>query len=199
MKFVLIPLLIVGMFVSFTAAMVAMLFFTKTVESPEQLQKIISGQVDKTHLTHLSEKFAGPEQKLEGLIELGELYRSQYEAQLKAAEELRDSLVFAEAKLKTDQAMLEAEQASLSGKKDSVRRQAFKENLTKLATFYNKMKAPAAAEILQAGVMDDTTVGMLLGQLQPGLMAKILASMEPQKAAEITKVMQEQTPQGGEQ
>jgi len=41
-------MLIIGMFVSFTAAMVAMLFFTKTVKNPEELQKIISGQVDKT-------------------------------------------------------------------------------------------------------------------------------------------------------
>ena len=162
-KFVLIPLLIVGMFVSFTAAMVAMLFFTRTVESPEQLQKIVSGQVDQTRL---SDKFTDPEQKLEGLIELGELYRSQYEIQLKVAEELRDSLLSVEAKLQTDQAMLKAEQALLSGEKDAVRQQALKENLTKLATFYNKMKAPAAAEILQAGVMDDTTVGMLLEQLQ---------------------------------
>ncbi len=34
MKFLLVPLLIVGMFVSFTAALLAMLFFTKTIKSP---------------------------------------------------------------------------------------------------------------------------------------------------------------------
>ena len=52
MKFLLVPLLIVGMFVSFTAALLAMLFFTKTIKSPQELQKIISGQVDR-YLTSL--------------------------------------------------------------------------------------------------------------------------------------------------
>ena len=31
MKFLLVPLLIIGMFVSFTAALLAMLFFTETI------------------------------------------------------------------------------------------------------------------------------------------------------------------------
>ena len=61
--------------------------------------------------------------------------------------------------------------------------------MASLATFYNKVKAPAAAEILQAGTLDDTTVAMLMQRLQPGLSAKIFANMEPTKAAEITKVM----------
>ena len=90
-------MLIIGMFVSFTAAMVAMLFFTKTVKNPEELQKIISGQVDKTRL---SDEFTDPEQKLEALIELGQQYRDHYETQLKDAQELRDSLVTVEGKLK---------------------------------------------------------------------------------------------------
>ena len=40
MKFLLVPLLIIGMFISFTAALMAMLFFTETVKSPEELAKI---------------------------------------------------------------------------------------------------------------------------------------------------------------
>ena len=188
-------MLIIGMFVSFTAAMVAMLFFTKTVKSPEELQKIISGQVDKTRL---SDEFTDPEQKLEELIELGQLYRDQYETQLKDAQELRDSLMTVETSLKTDQAALEAERAQIAGTKDTARQAALQQNMASLATFYNKMKAPAAAEILQAGTLDDTSVATLMGMLQPALMAKILANMEPQTAAGITKIMQE-LPQTSEQ
>ena len=185
-------MLIIGMFVSFTAAMVAMLFFTKTVKNPEELQKIISGQVDKTRL---SDEFTDPEEKLEALIELGQQYRDQYETQLKDAQELRDSLVTVEGKLKTDQAALAVEASRIAGTKDTARRAALVENMASLATFYNKMKAPAAAEILQTGTLDDTTVAMLMQRLQPGLSAKIFANMEPKKAAEITKMMQEISPQ----
>ncbi|HCL28055.1 MAG TPA: hypothetical protein DIC52_06440 [Candidatus Latescibacteria bacterium] len=45
MKFLLVPLLIVGMFVSFTAALLAMLFFTETVKSPQELAEILRGRL----------------------------------------------------------------------------------------------------------------------------------------------------------
>ena len=50
MKFLLVPLLIVGMFLSFTAALVAMLFFTKTVETPQQLIVLVMGGKDSTDI-----------------------------------------------------------------------------------------------------------------------------------------------------
>ena len=43
MKFLLVPLLIIGMFVSFTAALLAMLFFTETVKSPKELAEMVLG------------------------------------------------------------------------------------------------------------------------------------------------------------
>ena len=63
--------------------------------------------------------------------------------------------------------------------------------LDKLATFYNKIKPDPAAEILQEGTLDDTTVAMLLQRLQPQHMGKIMASMNADFAAGITKIMQE--------
>ena len=50
MKFLLVPLLIVGMFFSFTAALVAMLFFTKTVETPQQLIALVMGGKDSSDI-----------------------------------------------------------------------------------------------------------------------------------------------------
>jgi flagellar motility protein MotE (MotC chaperone) len=74
---------------------------------------------------------------------------------------------------------------------DSVRQQSRLANTEELATFYNKMKAGPAAEILQEGTLGDTTVAMLLLQLTPQHMAKIMASMDADFAARITKLMQD--------
>jgi hypothetical protein len=45
-KFLLVPLLIIWMFVSFTAALLAMLFFTETVKSPAKLAEMVLGEYD---------------------------------------------------------------------------------------------------------------------------------------------------------
>jgi flagellar motility protein MotE (MotC chaperone) len=63
--------------------------------------------------------------------------------------------------------------------------------LDKLATFYNNIKPDPAAEILQEGTLSDTTVAMLLQLLKPQHMAKIMASMNTNFAAGITKIMKE--------
>ena len=76
MKFLLVPLLIIGMFVSFTTAMLAMLFFTETVKSPEELQEILSGENDPSRL---DASFVDEEDKLGQLASLLETYRSEYE------------------------------------------------------------------------------------------------------------------------
>jgi flagellar motility protein MotE (MotC chaperone) len=53
------------------------------------------------------------------------------------------------------------------------------------------MKPAPAAEILQEGTLDDTTVAMLMLRLQPQHMAKIMGGMNADFAARITKIIQE--------
>jgi len=188
LKFLLIPLLIIGMFVSFTAALMAMLFFTETVKSPEELQQIIRGESDSTRL---SSEFIDPEDKLGQLFDIASEYRELYEAERQTNEELRDSLLTEQAKVVADRESLSLERQQLGLQADSVSQQNRLANIEELATFYNKMKAPSAAEILQEGTLGDTTVAMLLQRLTPQHMAKIMASMNADFAARITKLMQD--------
>ena len=97
-------MLIVGMFVSFTAAM---LFFTETVKTPEELEQMILGEVDNTRL---SDDFTDPEDKLGVLIKEAASYRQQYETQLRDAEDFRDSLNTEVARLQTDKAAFDLAQ-----------------------------------------------------------------------------------------
>ena len=136
MKLLLIPLLIIGMFMSFTAALMAMLFFTETVKSQEELEEMLFGEPDSTKL---STEFVDPEDKLGYLIEMMSDYRELYETELRRTEELRDSLL-------AEQAMAVAERESLAQQKqqlgvegDSLRSQNREANVAQLAVFYNKL------------------------------------------------------------
>ncbi|MFH1566452.1 MAG: hypothetical protein ABIL09_00515 [Gemmatimonadota bacterium] len=191
MKFLLIPLLIIGMFVSFTAALLAMLFFTETVKSPEELQRIVLGQTDSTRL---SDEFVDPEDKLGRLFEIAGDYRTLYDAERRANEDLRDSLLSEQAKAVAERERLSLEREQLGLQADSVRQQNRMANIEQLATFYNKMKPVSAAEILQEGTLPDTTVALLLKRLTPQNMAKIMASLDPDFAARITLLMQDLRP-----
>ena len=188
MKLLLIPLLIIGMFVSFTAAMMAMLFFTETVKSQEELEEVLFGDPDSTQL---STEFIDPEDKLGHLIELMSDYRELYETELRRTEELRDSLLAEQAKVLGERESLDQERQQLGLQADSVRSKSREANVAQLGVFYNKLKAPAAAEILQAGTLSDTSVAMLMLQLQPQQMAKIMASMDAEFAARITQLMRD--------
>ena len=77
MKFLLVPLLIIGMFLSFAAALVAMLFFTQTVKTPQELVDIVLGNKDSTDVF---EEFRLREDRLAELAVLTEEYRERYEA-----------------------------------------------------------------------------------------------------------------------
>lgn len=175
------------MFVSFTAALMAMLFYTETVKSPEELQQIISGQTDSTRL---SDEFIDPEDKLGQLFGIVSEYRELYEAERQTNEELRDSLLTEQAKVVAEREVLSLEKKQLGLQADSIRQQSRVANMEELATFYNKMKAGPAAEILQEGTLPDTSVAMLLKRLSPQHMAKIMASMDAEFAARITKLIQ---------
>jgi hypothetical protein len=86
-KFLLVPLLIVGMFVSFGAALLAMLFWDGTFKSLEDLKEFFMGQVDSTQL---SEDLLLREDKLDDLFGLAESYKELYDERFKMLAELED-------------------------------------------------------------------------------------------------------------
>ena len=188
MKFVLVPLLIIGMFVSFAAAMLAMLFFTETVKTKEELEEIILGEVDASRL---SDEFIDPEDKLGKLSGLLDEYRQAYEADSQTLQNSMDSLTIVQATLAAQQMQFDADKQKQSSADDSTRKANRVKNLASLVPVYDNLKADAAAEILQSGTLDDTTVSMIMQKLQPKQMAKIMQSMTPDYAATITKILQE--------
>ena len=188
MKFLLVPLLIIGMFVSFTAALVSMLFFTETVKSPQELQKIITGQVDTTRI---SDDFIDAEDRLGDLIREVDEYRALYRNERKRNQAVADSLIAVEAKLMVAQADVQRREDALDSISQGEKSGRRRENLKSMAAFYSKVKAPAAAEIFQEGTFEDTSVAMLMRLLPPQQMAKIMQAMTPDFAASITKIMEE--------
>ncbi|MBT7585326.1 MAG: hypothetical protein HN558_07325, partial [Gemmatimonadetes bacterium] len=74
MKFLLVALLIVGMFFSFSAALVAMLFFTKTIETPQQLIHLVIGSKDSTDVF---DEFRLKEDRLSELFALADTYKTR--------------------------------------------------------------------------------------------------------------------------
>jgi len=187
-KFLLVPLLIIGMFVSFAAAMLAMLFFTETVKSPEELQSMLSGDSDPSRL---DQSFVDDEDKLGQLASLLETYRGEYETKQDSLEEQLDRLALLQSSLAARATELDEQEARIGMVADSALGARRTERIAELATFYNKLKPAPAAEILQTGTLDDTTVGLLMRQLQAQHMAKIMASMDPEFAARITNLMKE--------
>ncbi len=188
MKFLLVPLLIVGMFVSFTAALLAMLFFTKTIKSPQELQKIISGQVDSTRI---SDDFIDPEDRLGDLIREVDGYRELYQSERKRNEAVAESLKAVEAELMANQAAVDRRQAAMDSLSQGEQSRLRRENLKSMAAFYAKVKPQNAADIFQEGTFQDTSVAMLMRLLPPQQMAKIMQAMTPDFAANITKMMEE--------
>lgn len=189
MKFLLVPLLIIGMFLSFAAALVAMLFFTQTVKTPQELVDIVLGNKDSTDVF---EEFRLREDRLAELAVLTEEYRERYEAMTAQATAEAESLAKAGIRLEVEKQDLEKKQAELGGQADSASQRDGVERLKQLAKFYDKIKAQRAAEILQKdGQLSDTTVANLMMMLQPQQMAKIMGSMDAEFAARITKVMKE--------
>ena len=189
MKFLLVPLLIIGMFLSFAAALVAMLFFTQTVKTPQELVDILLGNKDSTDVF---EEFRLREDRLAELAVLTEEYRERYEAMTAQATAEAESLAKVGIRLEVEKQDLEKKQAELGGQADSASQRDGVERLKQLAKFYDKIKAQRAAEILQKnGQLSDTTVANLMMMLQPQQMAKIMGSMDAEFAARITKVMKE--------
>ena len=184
MKFILVPLLIIGMFISFAAALWAMLFFTQTVKTSQEVIDLVLGNKDSTNVF---EQFSQPEDRLAELAELTEDYKERYDAMTAQATAQVESLAKAATQLELDEKRDES-----SSQPDSASLREREKRLKQLAKFYDKIKAQRAAEILQEdGQLSDTTVAELMMMLQPQQMAKIMGNMEAKFAARITKVMKE--------
>lgn len=189
MKFLLVPLLIIGMFFSFSAALVAMLFWTKTIETPQQLITLVTGGTDSTDRFA---EFRLKEDRLSELAALGETYKTRYEQQSLQAEAMVGSLAAQLNAVQVETERLALEQQRLEGLNDQQALAQRAKSLDELATFYAKIKAGNAAEILQQSTeLSDTTVAELMRKLPAQQMGKIMSSMAPDFAAKITKLMQE--------
>lgn len=192
MKFILVPLLIVGMFVSFGAAVVAMLFFTKTVQTPQELKEFFTGRTDTVSVL---DQYKQREDRLEELFQLAEQYKTRYEDQTRVAEAAQESLAVARLELRAKEDTVLAEQRRLGIISDSTLQVQQAANLRDLAKYYAKIKPADAAEILQQeGELSDTTVARLMKLLPAAQMAKIMNNMTPEFAARITKLMLQLAP-----
>jgi flagellar motility protein MotE (MotC chaperone) len=191
MKFILVPLLIVGMFISFGAALLAMLFWDGSVNSIEGVKNLLLKTTDSTQL---SDDFILTEDKLDGLHRQAEDYHNRYEAlrttlaaredslanEARQAEENTVGLIEREKKL----GLLEETQA------DSARAAAI-ENLAK---YYSAVKPAVAAEALQADELNEAEVASILSKLTPAKAGKIMGFMDPGMVARITKTIMDAKP-----
>ena len=188
MKFILVPLLIIGMFLSFALALVGMLFFTQTIKTHQELVDLVLGKDS----TNVFEEFSQPEDRLAKLAKLTEEYKERYEAMTAQATVQAESLAKAGMRLEQDKKDIEEKQKELGPQSNSALVGERENRLKQLAKFYDKIKAQRAAEILQEdGQLSDTTVAELMMMLQPQQMAKIMGNMQAEFAARITKVMKE--------
>ena len=188
MKFLLVPLLIVGMFFSFTAALVAMLFWTKTVETPQQLVNLVMGGQDSTDIF---DEFSLKDDELSELFALADTYKTRYEQQAKESQVLMDSMAAERSRLQKMQDSLTTEAKRLKEIDSEQANTLRSKSLAELAKFYAKIKPANAAEILNQKALSDTTVAELMRKLPAQQMGKIMANMPAERAAKITKVMQE--------
>ena len=94
MKFLLVPLLIIGMFVTFAAALGGMLYYTGRVQNVEEFMALVEGKQDSTAS---AEAYLDPEDKLGQIFELAEEYKRRLEEETKNNEAFKDSLMQQEA------------------------------------------------------------------------------------------------------
>jgi len=188
MKYILSVILIVGMFLSFAAALVAMLFFTQTLNTPDELRDFVLGRPDS------SDVFADYKVKEDKFSELAgqmEQYMADYKKLTEKAEAHQESLAQRMILLESEKDSLQREKSQLGMVADTVSMRKNRERMQGLAKFYEKIKAKRAAEILQeSDVLNDTSVATLMKMLKPQQMGKIMGYMEPTFAAKITKIMQ---------
>ena len=190
MKFLLVPLLIIGMFTSFAAALLAVLFGIGTVDSIEDVRDLLLMTTDASQLPG---DFILREDKLDSLYRQAEAYQARYEELHKELASREDSLsneALHAAAIRDSLIFREAEVGLLEKSKADSMRAANIEGLTK---YYNAMKPALAAETLQDDELDEADVALILSTLPAAKAGKIMGFMEPAYAARITKLMMEPT------
>ena len=187
MKYILSVILIVGMFLSFASALIAMLFFTETINTPEELRDFVYGRSDSVDVFS---DYKVREDKFSELASQMEKYRSDYKRLTEQAEANQESLAKRMMLLDSEKDSLQLVKSQLGIVADSVSIRESRERMQGLAKFYEKIKAARAAEILQEStVLNDTSVATLMKMLKPQQMGKIMGYMESSFAAKITKIM----------
>jgi len=129
------------------------------------------------------------EDELTRLAAMVEGYRQSYEAQLDSLNTERDSLATATAQVLELQARLQQQLATRQVADDRVASQLMQQQLNLLAPSFNKIKPDDAAAILSEGTVPDTLVALLMGELQPQQVARIMGEMDATYAAHITQLM----------
>ena len=188
MKFLLVPLLIIGMFLSFALTLLGISFFKGDVKNLDDLKALISPKVNSTQL---SEELLMKEDKLDSLFRRVEGYRVLYDERLRILAEKEDSLNVERGKVKSKRDSLNEAMGTKKVEQDSAFQKLRDENLANLAKYYGAMKPAKAAEILKEdGELSDEMVAGIISRLAPAKAGKIIGSMEPKYAGRITKVMQ---------
>jgi flagellar motility protein MotE (MotC chaperone) len=185
-KYLLTPLLIAGLFLSFSAALVSMLFYTDVVDSPQELVSLLTGAEDQSGLP---DDLMDQEDKLTTMLALVEGYRQEYEAQLDSLNAARNSLALTTAQVVELRGALQEELAARESTGDSAAFLRARQQGSVLAPAFSKIKPDDAAAILAEGSLSDTLVAHLMFELQPQQVARIMGSMDVTYAARITRMM----------
>ena len=138
MKYILSMILIVGMFLSFTSALIAMLFFTKTINTPEELRDFVYGRSDSVDVFS---DYKVREDKFSELASQMEKYRSDYKRLTEQAEANQESLAKRMMLLDSEKDSLQLVKSQLGIVADSVSIRESRERMQGLAKFYEKIKA----------------------------------------------------------
>ena len=177
------------MFVSFAAALMAMLFWDGTIKNLEELKDLVLDTVDSSRLP---DELRLKEDRLDSLFRQAEDYSGRWQDQLDALESREDSLAREATRLAAVRDSLVRDRAAWGLTQDTLLTQQREEGLARLAKYYNAMKPAAAAEVLQEeSVLSDTVVAQILNRVDASRAAKIMGNMDSDFAASITKIMQE--------
>ena len=189
MKFLLVSLLIIGMFVSFAVVLLVWVFYINDLKSLEDAKALISPQANSTEL---SEELLMREDKLDSLFRQVEGYRVLYDERFRILAEWEDSLNAARVDLVNETNSLKTIKGEKKVEQDSAVQKLRAENIANLVKYYSAMKPARAAEILNVdnGLSDDL-VAEIINRLAPVKAGKIMSFMEPEDAARITKTIQD--------
>ena len=186
MKFLLVPLLIVGMFTSFAAALLAMLFWIGAVDSIEDVRDLL---LRATDTNQLPADFILREDKLDSLYRQAEAYQARYEELQKTLASREDSLLTEAQRVAVMRDSLIDREAAVGLLEKSKADSLHAANVEGLTKYYDAMKPALAAETLQDDELAQTDVALILSRLPPAKAGKIMGFMDPAFAAQITKLM----------